>query len=155
MSKNIENIEPTKEQSSQLGSFGETAAAEFLRIRGYRIAALNFRTVIGRNRKGVALTGEIDIVAIKGDLICFVEVKSRSGNAAPESAVTLRKQRQITRTARAYQRIFDISNKKSRFDVITVVAKKRGAPLVRHLKNFWSPEKFRKKSWSGDYRVIY
>lgn len=150
----LENIEHIDGGTSRIGSFGEACAAEYLRIRGYSIVATNFKAVIGRNRKGVAFTGEIDIVAIDSGVLCFVEVKTRSSQeAAPESAVTLRKQRQITRTARAYLRAFGIGRMPKRFDVIAVTPRGTRAPSISHLKDFWSPERFRKRIWCGDGTV--
>lgn len=127
------------QSSDNLGASGEDSAVKFLKIRGYEIVVRNFRTAIGRNRKGVSLTGEIDIIALKNHQLCFIEVKTRSSsNAVPQESVTLRKQRQITRTARAYMKFFDLSEQKHRFDVITVIESRKRAPKIQHLKDFWS-----------------
>ncbi len=148
----LKNNETAQRQTNGIGRFGEERAAEYLRLRGYRIAVRNFRTAIGRNRKGVALNGEIDLVAIKSKTICFVEVKTRSNTygAAPETAVTKRKQRQITRTAAAYMRLFEIQGLKPRFDVIAVIERGKKAPEIRHLKDFWAAGKFKKKGRRND-----
>jgi putative endonuclease len=139
------------EHSAELGAAGEEAAANFLRIRGYQIIARNFKTPIGRNRKGVAITGEIDIIALKDSVICFVEVKTRAAiNSTPEDQVTLQKQRQITRTVRTYQKLFSLDGQEIRFDVISIIDHGNKAPRIKHFKRFWNPEKFRKKIWSGD-----
>lgn len=146
-----EHSESSETGSSRLGAFGEKAAAEYLRLRGYEIVARNFSTVIGRNRKGVALKGEIDIIARKNGTICFVEVKTRSGTTrTPETAVNLRKRRQISRTARAYINSFDLTAMPVRFDVMTIVSRSKKTPAVRHFKKFWSPEEFAKNAWVGD-----
>lgn len=55
----------------QLGDFGERVAARHLEANGYRILATNFRV----------REGEVDIVAEKGDLVAFVEVKTRRGDS--------------------------------------------------------------------------
>jgi putative endonuclease len=54
-----------------LGDFGERVARAHLEAKGYRILATNFRT----------REGEVDIVAQRGDVVAFVEVKTRRGDA--------------------------------------------------------------------------
>lgn len=67
------------------GRRGEDAAAEFLRRRGLEVLARNVRTAFG----------EIDLVAMDGDVVVFVEVKSRRGAGGHDAlaAVDARKQR--------------------------------------------------------------
>ena len=50
--------------SSLLGAFGEQYAARFLREEGYEIWSANYKTD----------SGEIDIIALKDNIVCFVEV---------------------------------------------------------------------------------
>ncbi len=90
-----------------LGRRGERVAADYLRARGYELVASNFKTSVGRNRRGAVVQNEIDLVAYDGPVLCFVEVKTRRSDrfAAPEANVDLRKQRQVTRAARAYRRL--------------------------------------------------
>jgi len=97
--------------TSELGQRGERLAAEYLEANGYRLVVSNFKVPIGRNKRGAAVTGEIDIVALDGHTLCFVEVKTRASDAfaGPLANVTLRKQRQISRTARVYRRVFGLS----------------------------------------------
>src|SRR5271167_661654 len=77
-----------------LGRRGERAAEKYLRRSGYRIVARNFR----------AARAEIDLVAMDGDVLVFVEVKTRRsrGAGAPEEAVDERKQKQIRRAAEMF-----------------------------------------------------
>jgi len=74
-----------------LGSQGEQAAADFLQQQGYRICARNFRVPVG----------EIDIIARQGEVLAFVEVKTRHSNryGTPAQAVNFRKQKKIIQTA--------------------------------------------------------
>lgn len=99
------------------------------------------------------MIGEIDIIALDGETLCFIEVKARSAAdfAGPLSNVDLRKQRVVTRTARVYRRLFNIRNIKHRFDVVTVVGPASGAPEIELHKGFWTEGKFRKRQWSGDH----
>ena len=135
-----------------IGVEGERIAADFLKANGYRLVLSNFKVPIGRNSKGVAATGEIDIIALDAETICFVEVKTRTSVtfAEPHASVTRRKQRQITRTARVYRRIFGVSDMPYRFDVVSIVTAGDTAPVIELLKGFWSEASFRKKAWSGD-----
>lgn len=69
--------------NQQLGRLGEDAAIQYLMTGGYRILCRNFR----------CRAGELDIVASKGDVLHFIEVKTRRGNAFghPAESVTDRK----------------------------------------------------------------
>jgi putative endonuclease len=98
------------------------------------------------------VTGEIDIVALDEDTLCFVEVKTKTSGefADPLASVTTRKQRQITRTARVYRRVFGLTKMEYRFDVVSLVVAKDAEPTIELIKGFWSESKFRKKSWTGD-----
>lgn len=98
------------------GAAGENHAVRYLQSLGYRIIQRNYRTRIG----------EIDIIAREGEVLVFVEVKTRTGQnfGLPQSAVDARKQFKITRVALTY-----LSEKKEheascRFDIVAV--QKRG-----------------------------
>lgn len=76
------------------GGLGEEDAARWLARQGYRIVARNVRTK----------AGEIDLVAVEGDTLCFVEVKARGGARFGPAigAVNPRKQRRLARAASLY-----------------------------------------------------
>jgi putative endonuclease len=139
-----------------LGRRGEQLAADFLRAHGFELVASNFKLGVGRNRRGAVVQAEIDLVAYEGATLCFVEVKTRASDrfAAPEANVDLRKQRQITRAARAYRRALGLAAAPYRYDVVSVVLPPpvegghAPAPRLELLRNFWSEEKFRKRRWS-------
>lgn len=134
-----------------LGERGERLAAEFLKLSGFSLVCSNFKVPVGRNSKGVQVTGEIDIVALDGETLCFVEVKTRrSDEFTPlTSNVDLRKQRQIIRTAKIYRRIFNIYEQPHRYDVVTVLMAKHAEPVIELFKNYWTEGKFRKNRWQG------
>ncbi|MCO5732700.1 YraN family protein [Rhizobium sp. SSA_523] len=67
------------------GRHAELFAALFLRLKGYRIIALRYRTPVG----------EIDIIARKGSLVAFVEVKLRRSSGEAVDAVGLATQQRI------------------------------------------------------------
>jgi putative endonuclease len=105
---------------------GEACALESLMTRGYVIVDVNVRPLEGMAR------GEIDIIAWEGDILCFVEVKTRrSVNADPIEAVTLRKQRQIATLAEAYLALHALDDVPCRFDVVTVrFIPRRPEPII-------------------------
>lgn len=138
-----------------LGQAGERLAAAHLVEAGYRLVAANFKLSVGRNLRGAIVQTEIDVVAYEGATLCFVEVKTRRSDwfASPEANVDLRKQRQITRAARAYKRAFGLASEPHRYDVVSVVIpnpdEKDFAPVprVELLRNFWTDAKFKKRRW--------
>lgn len=156
MSEFLSVIEKDKQGAAQstndLGERGEFLAANYLRSSGYRIVMTNFRVPIGRNSKGVQVTGEIDIVALDGTTLCFIEVKTRrSEDFAPAiGAINARKQRQIIRAARMYRKVFQIRDLESRYDAVTVIIPNRGEPEIALTKGFWSESKFRKRRWESE-----
>lgn len=136
-----------------LGDRGEQLAVEHLIRKGYDIVVTNFKVPVGRNSKGVSVTGEIDVIAIDGDTLCFIEVKTRtSEDFAPAiTAVDRRKQRQITRTSKAYRRLFNLESVNVRFDVVTVVLPKDAKPNITLTRSHWNESVFRKPRWNGPY----
>jgi len=76
-----------------IGDWGESQACEFLRRHGFVVVERNFHTT----------TGEIDIVAHKGDDLFFIEVKTRLDKTlANDTAVTGLKKMKFERAVRAY-----------------------------------------------------
>jgi putative endonuclease len=140
---------PVTTPRPSLGDQGEALAADFLMKNGYRIVVANFKAPVGRNSRGVQVTGEIDLIALDGETLVFVEVKTRrSDDFTPViTNVDLRKQRQITRTARVYRRIFNIRDMGYRFDVVAVLLPKHSEPEIELTRSFWTEAKFRKRNW--------
>jgi putative endonuclease len=114
-----------QEGRRSLATEGEQLAAEHLARAGYRIVARNVRA------DGV----EIDLVAARGDLVVFVEVKARGGRGfgSPEEAVDARKCARLVRGARAWLHAHAPRRARARFDVIAVERDERGRLCVRHL----------------------
>lgn len=110
---------------------GEEAAASYLEGRGYRILARNFRV------RG----GEADILALRGELLVVVEVKTRTGGrfGPPEAAVDARKSRRVLRAGRLYARKNGIPLSRLRGDVVAVVLPRgEGKEEIRHYENVLS-----------------
>lgn len=96
-----------------LGKWGEELVAEDLTRRGWRIAARNYRCRFG----------ELDIVAEKGGILAFVEVKLRKNDCCgpPRAFVTADKQRKLRITAESFLQRHP-SDLQPRFDVAEVYA---------------------------------
>lgn len=99
-----------------IGSIGEKRAIAFLKKQGFKIVETNYRSYFG----------EIDIIALKKDLIAFVEVKTRQSihYGYPEEAVQRKKMRRIIKTAKYYLLTHDLYDKIDvRFDIISLMRK--------------------------------
>ena len=114
-----------------LGWRGERAAARYLKRRGYRILARNFR----RGR------GEIDLIALDRDTIVFVEVKTRTTDErdGPPDVARRIQWPHIVHAARQYLRRCRAENRPCRFDVVVVSWPRRGRPIVEHFENVHAP----------------
>ncbi|HVN63754.1 MAG TPA: YraN family protein [Candidatus Binataceae bacterium] len=99
---------------STLGQRGERAAERYLKRHGYRIMERNFR----------AAGAEIDLIAMDGDTIAFIEVKTRSSDFAgsAEDAVDGRKAERMRRAARVFESRNRAGNAPMRFDVVAIRA---------------------------------
>jgi putative endonuclease len=111
-----------------LGQRGERAAGRYLRSLGYEI--------VGRRERG--RLGELDLVAVDGRTIVFIEVKTRRSHDAghPAEAVGPEKQRRLTRLALAYLKRHELLEFASRFDVMAITWP-QGArkPAIEHIRN--------------------
>jgi putative endonuclease len=118
-------VHPDRDMRRKTARRGETLAALFLRLKGYRIEVRNWRCTLG----------EIDIVAWDRDTLVFVEVKARTGISAgsPEVAVDQRKQGRLIMLAQAYLARRFGEPPPCRFDVVAVEAG-RPLPRLRHLR---------------------
>lgn len=116
----------------ELGRRGEDEAARHLTSLGYRI--------VGRRER--VLRGDIDIVALDGRTVVFVEVRSKSDTAHghPAETVGAQKQKRIAELAAAYIRRHRLEDQSVRIDVVAVTFPAAGRPVVEHYQNaFDSP----------------
>jgi putative endonuclease len=97
----------------ELGKIGENLAVEALCKQGYTILTRNYR----------CRYGEIDIIGKVSDTLAFIEVKTRRSHhyGHPEEAVTVRKQRQIIKSAQHYLAAHHLFDHDCRFDVVAVI----------------------------------
>lgn len=112
-----------------IGAFGEQVAARYLRGEKYNILAANY----------IAGSGEIDIIAEKKKVVCFVEVKTRKegGMFDPAEAVNYHKQNNVKSAASAYMSRYNIK-KETRFDIIEVLLDEKNiynVMSINHIKN--------------------
>lgn len=111
-----------------LGDFGERLAAGMLMRNGCRIRARQARTPYG----------EIDLVAEKGDLVIFVEVKTRRTTeyGTPEEAITAAKREHIARSVEAYRQREGLLDRPFRVDVVAIVMDEATRKAtIRHIPN--------------------
>jgi len=96
----------------RLGSGGEATVATWLQHQGFTIIERNYTT----------RTGEVDIIAERGEVLAFVEVKTRrNSNFDMGVIVTPGKQRRIIRATHHYILVNQIEDRVCRFDVALVI----------------------------------
>ncbi|MBC7365291.1 MAG: YraN family protein [Undibacterium sp.] len=126
--KNLLGLGPAADDA---GARGEAAAADFLRRRrGFAIVARNWRNPRDRRE-------EIDLVARDGEVLVFIEVKTRAVGALVSGfhAVTSRKKSVLRRAATAYLRTLVAPPVTFRLDIVEVALPPGAAPEVQHYEN--------------------
>ncbi len=111
---------------NELGKWGEDVAATYLERQGYTIMERDWKS--GHR--------DLDIIALDGDTVVFVEVKTRSNRmfTDPEIAVDYQKIRHLQQAANHYIKYRHI-NHDIRFDIITVVGTMNDSPAIDHIKD--------------------
>ena len=119
---------PKQPQHLETGRRGEELAYFYLRRMGYVIVARNYRS----HRR----QGEIDLVGWDGEVLCFIEVKTRTTREVKpaEAAVDLAKQRDLRQMAREYLRRM-AGNPASRFDILSIYLFDGSKPEFTLFKN--------------------
>lgn len=113
-----------KQKAYKKGLWAETLAAWVLRVKGYRILEMRYKTPVG----------EIDLIAQRGRTIAFIEVKARSTNTAAAEAITPKNQSRVARAAQYYtSHNPHLSDFTLRFDAILV----GNGQFPRHIKDAW------------------
>ena len=116
-----------------LGQRGEALARKYLKRRGMRILARNFRCP----------AGEIDLIALDrstrrrdgAETIAFVEVKARRSDmyTDPASAVDSRKRGRLQKVANYYLSRVDSEGFNARFDIVSIVFRDGAKPEVQYI----------------------
>ena len=105
------------------GRRGERIAGWWLRLKGWRILARRVRTQVG----------EVDLVAKRGALIAFVEVKTRATGADLDFAIDQRRLARVAAAAEVLMPRFATEGEDIRVDVILIAPGAR----PRHIENAW------------------
>lgn len=115
-------LKAQRRRAHRRGQVSEYVAALFLMLKGYRIVTLRYRTKVG----------EIDIIARKGELAIFIEVKARRDEMAAIYAVSPTTERRIRAASDFWlSRQPDQARLSMRYDIIAVMPFR----LPRHIKN--------------------
>jgi len=132
--RTLDAIAPQRKKAGHLatGEQGEEEAYFYLRRSGYVIVARNFRSPRRR--------GEIDLIGWEGDVLCFIEVKTRTSRAVmpAEAAVDEAKQRELVAVAREYLRPL-AGKPAARFDILSIYLDRGGcSPQITLFRNAFS-----------------
>lgn len=114
---------PARRAAEQRGRQGERIAAWWLRLKGWSILARRVRTSVG----------EIDLIARRGAIVAFVEVKARGSAAALDEAIDARRLARVAAAAEAVAAHWVGPGEDMRIDVMLLAP---GRP-PRHLENVW------------------
>ena len=120
---------PPREGNKPRGDRGEEIAATFLAERGWAILHRNYR--IGHR--------EVDLVARRGEVVAFVEVKTRGGlgYGHPLEAITRKKRREVQAVAAIWVERFGTDRDVYRFDAIAILLPTAGEPVIEHVEDAW------------------
>ena len=115
-----------RQRAYRRGLRAEAWCVWWLRLRGYHILAQRYRNPFG----------EIDIVAQRGRVVAFVEVKARTGRAVALEAIAPKQRRRIEKSATGFLTVHpNLAEHTVRFDIIAVVPWRW--PL--HIVDAWRP----------------
>lgn len=116
--------------TKDIGDKGEEIAKQYLEEHGYDILETNWRYS----------RAEIDIIAMDGEVLVFVEVKTRSYDyyGKPEESVGRKKELLMADAGAAYMR--QIGHEwEIRFDIVSVLVPKSGKPKIEHFPDAFFP----------------
>lgn len=122
--KEVATSKPKSSRNKAIMERGEAAAAQYLAKRGYEILERNWE----------CFAGEADIIARDGDILVFVEVKTRTNERLgfPSEAVTKEKRQRYEKIACAYVAEHEYSDMLMRFDVLGMLVIDEERFIVRH-----------------------
>lgn len=130
--RNDSRTADNRREALAFGKRGEEMAARYLEDKGYIIIERNYR-------KGHL---EIDLIALDGDELVVVEVKTRSGDvvAEPEEAIGHKKRLSLIRLANQYARSLG-RTENIRLDVVAIISNENGTEF-NHIKNAFNVMRF-------------
>lgn len=117
-----------------LGQRGELEAERFLLRKGWQIIARGYSTE----------SGEVDLIAVDGKTLVFVEVKTRSSDTKglPADAVDESKMRRISKVAEEFYYRHQLDGTSMRFDVISILWPENSTPQIRHYEQAFDAPRF-------------
>jgi putative endonuclease len=121
---------PKLATAAEIGAYGERVAGAFVRRHGYKVLTRNYKVT----------DGEIDLVCRHGDVLVFVEVKTRAGSdlVRPAEAIDERKEEALRHAARRYLELLEVEDVTYRFDAVEVRLKAGEIPACTLLPNFFA-----------------
>jgi putative endonuclease len=116
--------------TAEIGNYGERVAAAFVRRHGYKVLTRNYKT----------RRGEIDLVCRHGDVLVFIEVKTRAeiDFVRPSEAIDAGKEEALHHAARRYLELLDREDITYRFDAVEIHLKAGAIPACTLLPNFFA-----------------
>ena len=116
--------------AKETGNYGERVAGAFLRRHGYRVLTRNFATS----------RGEIDLVCREGEVLAFVEVRTRADETfgRPAESIDVRKQEALRSAAQRYLEMLGRDDVTYRFDAVEVQLKPGVVPVCTLIRDLFS-----------------
>jgi len=114
----------------EIGNYGERVAAAFLRQNGYRVLTRNYRTT----------RGELDLICRHGDILVFVEVRTRASTdfGRPIETIGAAKQDALRYAARRYLELLNREDIHYRFDAVEVMLNTGQTPVCTLLSDIFA-----------------
>lgn len=113
----------TRQKAERGGRRAERLAAWWLRLKGWRILAVRARTPVG----------EVDLVARRGRILAFIEVKARATDGEAAWALDDWRLRRVAAAAEALMPRYTRAGDTIRIDAIFIVPRR----WPRHMTNVW------------------
>lgn len=116
-----------QKSTTPFGAYGEQLAVNHLQQNHFEIVNRNWR----------CKHGEIDIIANKGNILVFVEVRTRHATSTESAfeSVSANKQRKLVALAHAYINENDLQDQVWRIDVIAIAIPRYGKPIIEHVED--------------------
>lgn len=128
------SIKDKKPFDLSFGERGEILGWHFLVSQGYELLEKNYRCTLG----------EIDVVARRGKVLAFIEIKTRQTHRSgtPAEAVDIRKQKKIIQVAKFYLKEHNADNQPLAFDVLAITWRAGQKPEFNLIQDAFESESY-------------